>query len=107
MSKIIGGEVVSNIDKLPFMAYFKKDDKYLCSGTMISEEHFLTAAQCVYLHKDDGPQYKGLSVTFGTTHTEKGGNKSPISCINVNKYYRLNCQAFGSNDIAVVTVSNL
>ena len=106
MSKIIGGDVVSNIDEVPFMASFRKNNKYLCSGTMISAEHFLTAAQCVYLHKDDGPHYKGLSVVGGTISIEKGGYLSPIAYIHVNGFYRLNSKAFGYHDIAVITVSS-
>ena len=106
MSKIIGGDVVSDIEQFPFMATFRKNNKYLCTGVMISSEHFLTAAQCVYLHKDDGPHYKGLSVVGGTISIEKGGYLSPIAYIHVNRFYRLNWKAFGYDDIAVVTVSS-
>ncbi|XP_011504645.1 PREDICTED: chymotrypsin-1-like isoform X2 [Ceratosolen solmsi marchali] len=105
--RIIGGHSAS-VRTYPFMAFFKciNDDKIFCGGSIISNKHILTAAQCVNVGMD---YYSQIKVYTGMVSELFPGNVHDIDHVFTHPGFtaeRTPDKVF-THDIAVVKLKGL
>ncbi|KAK4881512.1 hypothetical protein RN001_004831 [Aquatica leii] len=93
--RIIGGEIAAN-KAHPYQVALLVNDKYQCSGSIISVQHILTAGHCV-----DRTETKQLKVIVGTNNFKTDDQKYSVFLRYLHENYnRVNIL----NDIAVLYI---
>ncbi|XP_051155582.1 trypsin-like [Leptopilina boulardi] len=99
--KITGGAYTVE-DEFPYIVSLLNDGYHSCGGAIISQQHILTAAHCVY--KAIYP-YSNLVVVSGTKSLLQGGERHSISKVTVHPLFIMSNQYSFPNDIAVLKLS--
>ena len=102
-SKIINGEDVIQ-GTYTFLAYLKRDDRYICTGAFVSASRVITAATHIVNLKP--PHYGNTKVVFGSVSIESGGTIRSIRKIKAFRIYRHRENRIPAHNIAKVDVSD-
>ncbi|OXA47617.1 trypsin-7 isoform X2 [Folsomia candida] len=95
-SRIVGGRPVS-IEQFPYQVSIQYGASHYCGGSLISESHVLTAAQCT-----DGLNIGDLTVIAGTSTLHRGGERRRV--IGVNQHPRYGERGQGDYDVSILTL---
>jgi secreted trypsin-like serine protease len=101
--KIIGGKD-AEIKEFPHQVSLRYIDgnKHFCGGSIITNQHILTAAHCV---KNLWPPYSNVKIHTGTSFSNSIiGCKYKILLVHIHPGYTGQNETSFHNDIAVITV---
>lgn len=79
--KIVGGELL-NIQDVPYIVHFTKNEGSWCGGSLISRIWILSAAHCFYNQNADA-----IKVRVGSSRQSSGGRTYKISLIKTHPLY--------------------
>uniref|UniRef100_A0A8W7MU05 Peptidase S1 domain-containing protein n=1 Tax=Anopheles arabiensis TaxID=7173 RepID=A0A8W7MU05_ANOAR len=94
-----------DISKYKFMAIVYIQKEYVCSASIVSGSHALTAAHCVYFKENDP---SSVTIRGGSSDIFKGGNFIPSNQNNCSPNYMRTgsiARDVYDNDVAVLTVA--
>lgn len=100
--KITGGFYTIE-DEFPYIVSLQNNGQHTCGGAIISDQHILTAAHCVYMAVYP---YSNLVVVSGTKSLLEGGQRHAISQVIVHPSFIMSGQYSFPNDVAVIKVKN-
>ncbi|XP_018407525.1 PREDICTED: transmembrane protease serine 9-like [Cyphomyrmex costatus] len=100
MARLVNGKSTT-IQENPHCAFIKMFGEYMCGGNIISKQHILTAAHCVYdLYHNYETLLKSTTIVTGTTYINKGGVVHKVKKVYYHERY--NPSVLGVNDIGVI-----
>ncbi|XP_011201810.2 trypsin alpha-3-like [Bactrocera dorsalis] len=91
--KIIGGDFVA-LRGAPFMVNLRRDDEFICGGTLLRHNCVLTAAHCVV-----GTSASRLDIQAGSTLLSNSSQRSAVQSIFIPRQYRKKTNNF---DVAIL-----
>ncbi|KYN09025.1 Chymotrypsin-1 [Trachymyrmex cornetzi] len=92
------------IKENPHCASIKVLGEYMCGGNIISKQHILTAAHCVYSLYYNKTLLKSTTVVTGTTYLDKGGVTHKVEKVYFHERY--DPHVLGVNDIGLIKLLN-
>ncbi|XP_044018702.1 trypsin Tyr p 3.0101-like [Aphidius gifuensis] len=103
-NKIFGGDRVVRIEDHPHQVSIRHRNRHICSGSIISYYHILTAASCVTA--DVGVFYANIKVLSGTINKNDvtNGHIHPVMLSIVHSHY--SPRNFWRNDVALLRLAD-
>ena len=102
----LGGERSVNPSNYRFMASLRRDDVHICSATLISNRHALTAATCLkdFLNEIKIPSFDTFSLVAGRFDVHNGTTVFRIEQVQFHHKFSFRSPKIGYN-IGLITVN--
>ena len=101
--KLIKGKPV---ESSRYAAALYEEEKHYCSGSLITQQHILTAASCLegfYIHNSSFPDFDRYSALVGSMDLIKGGVRYYYEQVEIHKNHTFGKDYYNYN-IGLITV---
>jgi len=98
--KLVNG-IPTNIELYPYAISIRTYNHHMCGGSIISPQHIITAAHCVYPLLHDASLRQSITVVSGTSTLSSGGSIHKVA--NMYAHERYSPYGYG-HDIGIIKV---